>query len=99
LTGELKNPWRLNTGFWYSRISEAISAALNENPFASAAPPETRKKSRRFMIGDYITMERVQWYPPLEAGVQPQCYHRPEFAFVFLVAIRSLSACLFPRPE
>src|SRR5450432_3251812 len=50
-TGALKNLWRLKTGFWYSRISDAISAALNENPLARAAPPaETLKKSRRFML-------------------------------------------------
>jgi hypothetical protein len=49
----------LKTGFWYSRISEAISAAPNENPVASvAAPAEAFKKSRRFMIGDYIMMNR-----------------------------------------
>jgi hypothetical protein len=57
LDGRAKNAWRLKTGFWYSRISDAISPARNETPSASAAPPtETFNKSRRVMIGEYITM-------------------------------------------
>src|ERR1035437_4229812 len=100
-TGALKNLWRLKTGFWYSRISEVISPALNENRLASAAPPaETRKKSRRFMIGDYITMDRAQRHPPLEveggtSALQiATCSPR-----IVSAASGCFAACLFPRPE